>query len=74
MMGIETPDDMLNELNYHYEELTASGNITKESESIRLAIDIIKKFQKIQKIVEVNDNDEIIGRQVREMIEDEYLN
>ena len=41
-----------------------------DNESVNFAIDTMRKYQKIEQIVANNDNDGMIGRLVREVLED----
>ena len=42
------------------------------TQSVDLVIEIMQKYQKIEKIITDNDNDGRIGRQVRELVNDSH--
>jgi hypothetical protein len=44
------------------------SDLDKDIEAYDMAIDIMRKYQKIKKIISNNDNDGRIGRQVRELV------
>ena len=56
------------DLNYDNGDYYYGGDTTEHS--LDCAISIMHKYQKIEQIVGNNDNDGIIGRLVREVVED----